>query len=207
MLVRYHRSTAELLTEATTWPCALRLSNQQFHDALGLLLQLVATARAVPGPATGTAGGPRGPTPGAAHEKPAGSRAEAAAMSAREVLLEASSRHMGELMCAGSARVAAVADALQAYLGWPPQLAAGALLGCRTAPAALALLGDGPATELAARCRPELLAAATTAVQPAGLSGAAAANDGCGGSAGPFGPASLPHTSSDRIAQVAAWLG
>ncbi|KAL4439930.1 hypothetical protein ABPG75_002931 [Micractinium tetrahymenae] len=209
LLVRYHRSTAELLAEAAAWPCALRLSNDRFRAALGLLLQLVAAARAAPGPATGTAGGPSAPTPGAAHEEPAGgpgqvSDASSAARSARAVLLEASSRHIGELLCAGTARVTAAADALQAYLGWPPQLAARVLLGCPTAPAAHALLGEGLATELAARCGPELLALATRAVHPAGSS---AAGNECVGSASPFGPASLPHSSPARIAQVAAWLG
>lgn len=203
VLVRYHRSMAELLAEAATWPCALRLSTQRFRAALGLLLQLVAAARAAPGPAAGTAGGPAGPTPGAPHEEPAGSQVSAAisaARSAREVLLEASSRHMGELMCAGSARVVAVADALQAYLGWPQQLAARALLGCRTAPGAHALLGDSPAAQLAARSTPELLAAATIAMRPAG-------GGECNGCASPFGPASLPHASPARIAQMATWLG
>lgn len=210
VLVRYHRSTAELLTEAAAWPCAMCLDIERFRAALGLLLQLVAAARAPPGPATGTAGGPSGPTPGAAHEPPAGglfSAASSAARSAREVLLETSSHHAGELMCAGTARVAAVADALQAYLGWPPQMVARALLGCRTSPAGHALLGDGPAAQLAARCSPELLAAALTAVRPADCGSAASAGGGAGGCASPFGPASLPHASPARVAQVAAWLG
>lgn len=115
-LVRHHRSAVELLCCALAWPSVLLLSQGEFRDGLGLLLQLLAAGRTPAG------------RPGS---------------SVREVLLGVKGEQV-ELMLglAGGDGAAAAFLALQQELGWSPRLAARVLLGCSPAQAACQLLDN-----------------------------------------------------------------
>ena len=128
------------------------------------------------------------------------------ASSTRDVWLDLSHAHVEQVMCTGCGSVTAAMDALQAYLGWPPQLAARALLGCPAAPAVVALLTDSSAARpekgLREQCSRELPEAALT-----WRATSLCVARGGGWMECPFGPASLPHAHPAQMAQLAAWLG
>ncbi|PSC71263.1 hypothetical protein C2E20_5205 [Micractinium conductrix] len=194
-LVRWGRSSAELLCEAAAWPEVLAGSDDDFRAGLGLVLQLVVAAR---GSGGGVAAAAAGASPAHPHPHPHPQP------STWEVLMEISAPHVGALLQAGSAAAGETYRALQAYLGWPAPAAARALLGCAPRPADVQQLlsGQAPTGLPPGLGLDELADAAWLARRARPAGGSVRAPARC-----PLRPGSLAHTTPARIAQVAAWLG